>query len=224
MAALRPLGGRLDAAAAGTDRPDQLSAPTDGLAWTQARLLWRPEGVELRIPLHLGWGAIAALASDGVWEQGPLAGLRREIWAGWLALASPTLLQDIDPEQLRLLLDEAVARALEHSGAEPAREDFGQLGEASVLPPAVVLATSVTATLATVTLPVLLTRKSQVIFWPTLVTGSGLPGASDFTSVNDGDCVADTVAEDGGDSTEPPEGVVPVAVAAFVIDPAFTSA
>ena len=54
-------------------------------------MLWRPEGLELRIPLHLGEGALARFAADQVWSEEPLASLRHEIWSGWLALASPTL-------------------------------------------------------------------------------------------------------------------------------------
>jgi len=51
---------------------------------------------------------MATFAADEVWLQEPLAGLRREIWTGWLALASPTLLQYVDnPPELRRLLDAA---------------------------------------------------------------------------------------------------------------------
>ena len=32
-----------------------------------------------------------------MWATEPLAGLRREIWVGWLSLASPTLFDDVDP-------------------------------------------------------------------------------------------------------------------------------
>jgi hypothetical protein len=57
---------------------------------------------------------MATFAADPSWAQPPLAGLRREIWTGWLALASPTLLQDIaDPQTLRRSLDAAAQRALD---------------------------------------------------------------------------------------------------------------
>lgn len=74
-------------------------------------MLWRPEGLELRIPLHLGEGALASFATKEVWSKEPLASTRHEIWSGWLALASPTLLEDIDPTVLWRVLDTAAKRA-----------------------------------------------------------------------------------------------------------------
>ena len=95
------------------------------LDWQRASMLWRPEGLELRVPLHLNEGAIATFAADEVWSSAPLTGLRREIWSGWLALASVSLLDEIDPVELRRLLDEAAKRALDVSGRERGRvEDF----------------------------------------------------------------------------------------------------
>ena len=99
--------------------------PARGLRWERATFLWRPEGLELRVPHSLDHGAMAAFATDSVWETGGLPGVRREIWGDWLALASPTLLDDLDPEELRRSLDAAVSRALAASGGEPARlQDF----------------------------------------------------------------------------------------------------
>ena len=95
------------------------------LDWRGASILWRPEGLELRIPLHLAEGAMATFADDEAWSSPPLAGLRREIWNGWLALASPSLLDEIDPAELRRALDGAAKRALDVSGREQGRvEDF----------------------------------------------------------------------------------------------------
>ncbi len=100
--------------------------PPPALDWHRASILWRPEGLELRIPLHLNQGAIAALAADAAWTSPPLDGMRREIWDGWLALASPSLLDVVDPVQLRQVLDGAAQRALA-SGRDHARvEDFLQ--------------------------------------------------------------------------------------------------
>jgi hypothetical protein len=97
-------------------------APLD---WRRARLLWRPEGLELRVPLRLSEGSLATFAGDRVWATAPLAGLRREIWTGWLSLASPTLLDDADPSELRRALDAAAARALDQRGGDRGRvEDF----------------------------------------------------------------------------------------------------
>ena len=99
--------------------------PRPALDWQRANLLWRPEGLELRVPMHLNEGAIAAFASDEVWSGALLSGLRREIWNGWLALASVSLLEDIDPVELRRALDGAAKRALDVSGREHGRvEDF----------------------------------------------------------------------------------------------------
>jgi hypothetical protein len=99
--------------------------PRPALDWQRATVLWRPEGLELRVPMHLNEGAMATLASDEVWSSAPLSGLRREIWNGWLALASDSLLEDIDPVELRRALDAAAKRALDVSGRERGRvEDF----------------------------------------------------------------------------------------------------
>ncbi len=92
-----------------------------GLAWFGANLMWRPEGLELRVPLRLQDAAMATLAADAAWTQPPLAGLRREIWRGWLALSSPTLLDHVDPAELRAALDAAVQRALVAPDAEPGK-------------------------------------------------------------------------------------------------------
>ena len=95
------------------------------LDWDRAKVLWRPEGLELRVPLNLGEGALASFAADEVWSEEPLASIRREIWSGWLALASPTLLEDIDPAVLRRVLDAAAKRAGDVRGREQGRvEDF----------------------------------------------------------------------------------------------------
>jgi ATP-dependent Clp protease ATP-binding subunit ClpA len=92
-----------------------------GLDWRRATLLWRPEGVELRVPLRLSVGAMATFATDEVWASEPLARLRREIWTGWLAIASPSLLQDIgDPQELRRVLDAAAKRAVDSGEREGA--------------------------------------------------------------------------------------------------------
>jgi hypothetical protein len=99
--------------------------PRPALDWHRASMLWRPEGLELRIPLHLNEGAIAAFAADAAWSTPPLEGMRREIWDGWLALASPSLLDKADPVELRQVLDGAAKRALDVSGREHGRvEDF----------------------------------------------------------------------------------------------------
>jgi hypothetical protein len=106
--------GRLSAQHLAARRPPSRE-PID---WYRAQVLWRPEGLELRVPIRLDDGGMARLAGDEIWSEPPLAGLRREIWSGWVALASPTLLDDTDPRALRRALDVAVARA----GAEPSTQ------------------------------------------------------------------------------------------------------
>ena len=82
-------------------------------------------------------------------------------------------------------------------------------------------AVSFTDTDANVTFPVFVTTKLYVIVWPTFMA---VPALFDFTIDSDGDWATDTVAVDGGDVTELPDGVVPDADAVLVIFPAFTSA
>jgi hypothetical protein len=99
-----------------------------GLDWRRATLLWRPEGLELRVPLHLNEGSMATFAADEAWSKAPLEGMRRELWAQWLGLASPTLLEDVDPSELRRVLDAAAQRALDRGGRDRGRvEDFLRL-------------------------------------------------------------------------------------------------
>jgi Clp amino terminal domain, pathogenicity island component len=85
--------------------------PAVPVQWAQATLMWRAEGLELRVPQRLDHGAMAALATDPAWSAPPLAGLEREIWRGWLAVRSPTLLDDVDPRELRAAIDAALERA-----------------------------------------------------------------------------------------------------------------
>jgi ClpA/ClpB-like protein len=120
-AVIRMLSGPSGRAAA----PQRLLHPRPALDWSRATLLWRPEGLELRIPLQLNEASAASFAADAVWSTQPLAALRREIWSGWLGLASPTLLDDVDPSELRRLLDGAAQRADDRRGRDRGQaEDF----------------------------------------------------------------------------------------------------
>jgi len=101
--------------------PRPIPAAKPGLDWHRATLLWRPEGLELRVPLRMSVAEMATFAAGPTWTQPPLAGLRREIWTGWLALASPTLVDDVgDPHELRRLLDAAAQRAVDSEGGDSA--------------------------------------------------------------------------------------------------------
>ena len=92
--------GRLSAQHLAARRPPSRE-PID---WYRAQVLWRPEGLELRVPIRLDDGGMAARRRRDLVGM-PLAALRREIWSGWVALASPTLLDDIHPHALRRALD-----------------------------------------------------------------------------------------------------------------------
>jgi hypothetical protein len=89
----------------------RVSGPAPRIQWHRASFLWRPEGLELRIPLAFEPAELVAFANDAIWSSEPFTRLRREIWQGWLALASPTLLDDVSPGELRRLLDGACERA-----------------------------------------------------------------------------------------------------------------
>ncbi len=104
---------------------DAAARELPALDWRRASLQWRPDGLELRVPMRLREGAIAAFGSDPAWSTEPLAGLRRELWRGWLSLASPKLLEEVEPSVLRDLLDGAAKRATEAGTRQQGRvEDF----------------------------------------------------------------------------------------------------
>jgi hypothetical protein len=68
---------------------------------------------------------MATFAADAIWSRAPLDELRLEIWNGWLSLASEALLDEVDPAELRRVLDGAARRAVNVSGRERGRvEDF----------------------------------------------------------------------------------------------------
>jgi hypothetical protein len=106
------------------DERDDERRPRRPSRWERAHLMWRPEGVELRVPLAFADGRLAALANDPAWSAPPLAGLAREIWRGWLAVRSPTLLDDADPHELRAAIDGLIARAEDGGGHHDRAADF----------------------------------------------------------------------------------------------------
>jgi len=124
--AVRPGPLPLDPQAREAMAPRRIPAAKPGLDWRRATLLWRPEGLELRVPLRMTVAQMATFAADPPWTQPPLAGLRREIWTGWLALASLTLMGDVgDPQELRRLLDAAAQRAVDNGERDgAAASDF----------------------------------------------------------------------------------------------------
>ena len=93
-----------------------------GLHWRRANVHWTPDGPELVLPLHLEQRACRLLAQSPVWEHAALAGLQHEVGRGAVRLSSPTLLEAIDPRELRRLLDGAVEQAHEEALSTRARE------------------------------------------------------------------------------------------------------
>jgi Clp amino terminal domain, pathogenicity island component len=108
--------------------PDWDETWQPSLRWEQARILWTPDGAALEVPLWLERRAAALLGESDVWQVGPLAVVRHEIRHGHLRITAPSLLETIDPRELRRVLDDAVQRA--HDKAAQARSRDGELAEA----------------------------------------------------------------------------------------------
>jgi hypothetical protein len=97
--------------------------PQGPIDWDQATLRWHADGLELTVPVHLVDSAEAAFIADETWGAAPLSDLRRQLHGGRLTLHSASLLDDIDPRQLRPLLDSAADRATKRAGRDFARRD-----------------------------------------------------------------------------------------------------
>lgn len=97
--------------------------PHGPIDWDQATLRWHADGLELTVPVHLVDSAEAAFIADETWGAAPLSDVRRQLHGGRLTLHSPSLLDDIDPRQLRPLLDSAADRATKRAGRDFARRD-----------------------------------------------------------------------------------------------------
>ncbi|MGH2850016.1 MAG: Clp protease N-terminal domain-containing protein [Solirubrobacteraceae bacterium] len=98
-------------------------AARGAIDWDQATLRWHADGIELSVPVHLVDSAEAAFIADETWGAAPLSDLRRRLHGGRLTLHSPSLLDDIDPRQLRPLLDSAADRATKRAARDFARRD-----------------------------------------------------------------------------------------------------
>ena len=98
------------------------------LQWESARVIWGPGGGELEIPLRLERRAIELLEQSPIWQAEPLAGATHEIRRGALRITSPSLLESIDPRELRRVLDGALLRA--HEEAAQARSHEAVLADA----------------------------------------------------------------------------------------------
>jgi ATP-dependent Clp protease ATP-binding subunit ClpA len=91
------------------------------LGWDEARIVFEPDA-ELQVPLRLERRALELLERSEVWRSGPLAGLSHENRRGVLRITGASLLNTIDPHQLRLALDDAVREAHEAAALARSRE------------------------------------------------------------------------------------------------------
>jgi hypothetical protein len=91
-------------------------------------VVWEPDGATLEVPLRLEHRALALLEQSDVWQAEPLARTRHELRRGHLRISGESLLEAIDPRELRRVLDAAVARA--HDEATQARSRDSALAEA----------------------------------------------------------------------------------------------
>jgi len=90
--------------------PDETWRPS--LRWGEARIVWEsPAGATLELPLWLERRAVTLLDTSDVWQQQPLSGVSHEISRGLLRITAPSLLEALDPVELRRALDAAVQRA-----------------------------------------------------------------------------------------------------------------
>ena len=103
-------------------RPEPEGGWKPGLHWEEARVRASPEGPELLVPLRLEHRALALFAKSEVWQHAALAGVRHEVDGGGVRLSSSSLLEAVDPRELRRLLDGALAEAHEESLRTRSRE------------------------------------------------------------------------------------------------------
>jgi len=92
------------------------------LRWEEASVRASPNGPELRVPIMLEHRAQGLFALSAVWQDAALAGVRHEVKGGGLRLSSASLLESVDPRELRRLLDGALAEAHQESLRMRSRE------------------------------------------------------------------------------------------------------
>jgi Clp amino terminal domain, pathogenicity island component len=117
-------GGRRDAGALVARVPGDPETVDSrpGLHWERAEVNWSPDGPALVVPLKLEQRGVALLANSPVWRNAMLTGVQHEVSEGELRLSDPTLLEAIDPRELRRVLDDAVAAAHQESMRARGRE------------------------------------------------------------------------------------------------------
>ena len=92
------------------------------LSWEEASVRASPDGPELRVPIKLEHRALALFAKSAVWQSATLAGVRHEVDGGGMRLSSASLLESVDPRELRRVLDAALQEAHEESLRTRSRE------------------------------------------------------------------------------------------------------
>jgi ATP-dependent Clp protease ATP-binding subunit ClpA len=117
--------GRAACGPAGESAWDETWQPS--LRWDEARVVWEPDG-ELEVPLRLERRAVALLDESEVWRAEPLAAVGHEIRGGVLRITGASLLETIDPNELRRVLDDAVRQA--HDAAAQSRSREAVLAQA----------------------------------------------------------------------------------------------
>ncbi len=93
------------------------------LRWWEARIAWwPPAGAALEVPLWLEPRAVTLLDRSDAWQQEPLSGVSHEISHGLLRITAPSLLETLDPVELRRALDAAVRQADEEASRTRSRD------------------------------------------------------------------------------------------------------
>ena len=115
-------GGRRGGPGGGAEEGEGEPSWKPALRWEAASIGWTPLGQELRVPLRLERRALALLAESEVWRRPPLDGVRHELHEGELEITAPSLLDTLDPRELRRVLDEAVRGAHDEATTARARD------------------------------------------------------------------------------------------------------
>ena len=114
---------RVAGAAGAPSEPESDETWRPSLRWWEARIAWwPPAGAALEVPLWLEPRAVALLDKADVWQQEPLSGVSYEISHGLLRITAPSLLETLDPVELRRALDAAVRRADEEATRTRSRD------------------------------------------------------------------------------------------------------
>jgi hypothetical protein len=92
------------------------------LRWEEASVRATPDGPQLHVPIMLDKRAQVLFGKSAVWQHAALAGVRHEVAGGGVRLSSASLLESVDPRELRRLLDDALVEAHQESLLARSRE------------------------------------------------------------------------------------------------------